>query len=1642
MLPGLHALPAKVVEHYGTPPSVASFSLSAGGDGASWDQFWGLLSSGSGTLDTHHVRVQAREQADRIEAVEEASDSAPTPAASEVTMLEYLFHAYDKFAVVGAAVAVKEGLDKVAMHVAVVLDHAGGNASRDSLQQRVGRYVDGIERRLAEGYKPGIAGLNLARNLVVLPTAAIAESWVPGPGGHVPGASDVALDAAMRSWLASAAGTAQRMGSWVRQLICLLPLQIACAEDNSFVLMADGVQRSQHVRSTQEAVDAISFGLLDAVLDSWWGEIAVVSSMGKQSTGKSYTLNHLFGTSFQISGACCTDSCWMGLCQVGRVLFVILDFEGLGSFERTEQEDMLLAVFDAAVSNYTLFKTEFCLDRDLEAMFSRFQSGTGLLKGDERLFKGCFCIVVKDVPDRDIHSVNQEFHAKIAMSTRPRAGREVADNFIKEMYGGEFAVFPFPPLGRPEFYSSLKTMFAVIARRPKQFTSGGASFSSFMKHLMSKLILKDWTTLEGQSPDASDGALVEEAALSSLDTGQVVGSPELASALPDGQGVGIPAVQVPDNLIVLRGREQEALIQKLLEVYCKDVEVEQPRWEAAFPAFVKAVVERRCSRVQEWVEANLMRLQGPDGRLDDCAVRFMDDVASKLQVLRNEWQLCGSSCSHCFMSCLLPKSHAAAEHTCMGLHTCKSTCSFCEEAAAHKGSAHPLLHKCEEKMGHGGTHCCKQKPHTCQARCDMAGLLNCNHRCSLKAGHERLVGEGGHVCNSPVHLCGAPCSASNCGGRCQIVHDKAHTVHKCAEVMCLHACAVRGCTYTCSSRDHFHHTSLSQLYLAEAGGAGPSSASQGAAEDDDGMHFCGREHPCAEPCESEGICRLSIQHVNKVQEDVFIGARSTFTYTTVAEANGKREECAIRVPPFKLCHEGPHTHSLDPRVVHTCGAKCPTCLYFCELPFGHAGNHRGAHGMMRTCRWVSDRDDIDVGERKYVRGESGHAEMCNMLCQAMGQGHIHVMTCDADDPKQCTHSSRDGRRHETCRYGPDEDVPKDELTHAHYWETIGWHDSCSAAEREVFAKCSHQCDPRQHEEEGALPSFCVLGLWHDPADQARQPWQDLLQAVSRFVAERVSKGAPDLVSVVIYNHLAIVQCEGVPIANCPVNSLPFRGGATDFALALSTAGDIIARVHAREGGTYTPLLLFMSDGQEKSGTAEMNQLRTRFGPDGLLVYTVGFGSCEFSMLQSLAQTGQGIFEESVDGIALGDTFVRIASSMVQRASLMPSRQRRRTTPQGVPEFMATIPHPFPPGLAPGLRSMASGKMLEACRMFERVHAAAAPGAVTDAQLLLLHRAQEHAYAKLFLDMDCGPDTFWPWFKDQAAEIVARTQQALGAQAGAEDSNSQPVALDVAARWRDTVAKTGVAIPAMDKLLEMTGLEPVKEQFLGIYHWVCIAQRRGESVHEKRLNVVLAGNPGTGKTTVARLYGEFLVSLGVLSGSAMEETTGARLVQEGVDELKELLEAIDEGGGVLFIDEAYQVNPKSEMYGQRVLNYLLEEVENKIGKLVVALAGYKSKMEALFEHNEGLPERFPYKFAFEDYEDSELMAMLQKRIVKKIPSPDLSIEGGMDGKPMRILHDPPPGPWPRQGGLWQRARGGQPVGQDHGAAGDAACWRGG
>ena len=94
------------------------------------------------------------------------------------------------------------------------------------------------------------------------------------------------------------------------------------------------------------------------------------------------------------------------------------------------------------------------------------------------------------------------------------------------------------------------------------------------------------------------------------------------------------------------------------------------------------------------------------------------------------------------------------------------------------------------------------------------------------------------------------------------------------------------------------------------------------------------------------------------------------------------------------------------------------------------------------------------------------------------------------------------------------------------------------------------------------------------------------------------------------------------------------------------------------------------------------------------------------------------------------------------------------------------------------------------------------------------------------------------------------------------------------------------------------------------------KERGRNLKDKQYNVRFYGNPGTGKTTVARMYAELLKEVGVLPGSAVVETNGAALVNGGLTELKKQLKELEKGG-VLFVDEAYQIRPSKNPMGAQV-----------------------------------------------------------------------------------------------------------------------------
>ncbi|MBL3731659.1 AAA family ATPase [Lysinibacillus sp. HST-98] len=187
---------------------------------------------------------------------------------------------------------------------------------------------------------------------------------------------------------------------------------------------------------------------------------------------------------------------------------------------------------------------------------------------------------------------------------------------------------------------------------------------------------------------------------------------------------------------------------------------------------------------------------------------------------------------------------------------------------------------------------------------------------------------------------------------------------------------------------------------------------------------------------------------------------------------------------------------------------------------------------------------------------------------------------------------------------------------------------------------------------------------------------------------------------------------------------------------------------------------------------------------------------------------------------------------------------------------------------------------------------------------------------------------------------------------------------------------------LDELNALVGLEKVKNkvQDLIIYQKVQ-SMRREKNLHSVKntLHLAFTGNPGTGKTTVARIVGRIYKQIGLLSKGHFVEVSRTDLIAgyQGQTALK-VKKVIEQAkGGVLFIDEAYSIteNDQSDSYGRECLTELTKALEDYREDLVVIVAGYTEPMNKFFESNPGLKSRFNTFIEFEDYSVNELDKIL-------------------------------------------------------------------
>jgi len=169
-----------------------------------------------------------------------------------------------------------------------------------------------------------------------------------------------------------------------------------------------------------------------------------------------------------------------------------------------------------------------------------------------------------------------------------------------------------------------------------------------------------------------------------------------------------------------------------------------------------------------------------------------------------------------------------------------------------------------------------------------------------------------------------------------------------------------------------------------------------------------------------------------------------------------------------------------------------------------------------------------------------------------------------------------------------------------------------------------------------------------------------------------------------------------------------------------------------------------------------------------------------------------------------------------------------------------------------------------------------------------------------------------------------------------------------------------------------------------------------------LNVhfVFAGNPGTGKTTVARLLGAIFRAMGLLAGGHVVEVDRKDLVGAYVGHTApKTNKAIDRAlGGILFIDEAYTL--ARDVFGQEAIDTLLKRMEDDRGKFIVIVAGYKEEMEQFLDANPGLRSRFTKRIDFEDYRAEELKQIFLHMVAEK----GMRLGEGVEEGVQRVMED--------------------------------------
>ncbi|KAI6101004.1 hypothetical protein EV401DRAFT_1890426 [Pisolithus croceorrhizus] len=504
-----------------------------------------------------------------------------------------------------------------------------------------------------------------------------------------------------------------RAGEWVVNFLCLIPIHIAVTKDNRFIPLKDGVYSPSLERELLGAginriVDSISSDGMSRSFSPIWRQSArVVSSMGEQSVGKSYALNHLVDTSFAGSAMRTTEGVWMSVTPTEKELIVALDFEdcsrvGVHSIERSAQEDTLLVLFNTAISNLVLFRNNFALSRDITGLFQSFQSSATVLdpKENPSLFQSTLVIIIKDVVEADKVEIGREFSLKFEKIVQD----EQEANFITRLHAEFYKLFTKvkrcldqQPVTHPtagEFLHEMKTLMAklkvcipILDVIPLFKTVSGQRLGGYVSYVLPLIFVWDPYKLFTETMASHRAQLL----LSMLPNALMYGLQEIEPEPEPLRNIDtdIP-IQFPDTslqfFLAVGGFSQSETREQALTALRNSWDQHETRqhlpdleWADSLSEYLEQIINLRIDHTGH---ASIEELR-----------RTFENATVDL---RSNVQFCRLQCASCQLLCIQSRFHDGPHH-CRTDHVCIHQCDFCKESTGESRA-------CSMIGGHAGKH--------------------------------------------------------------------------------------------------------------------------------------------------------------------------------------------------------------------------------------------------------------------------------------------------------------------------------------------------------------------------------------------------------------------------------------------------------------------------------------------------------------------------------------------------------------------------------------------------------------------------------------------------------------------------------------------------------------------------------------------------------------------------------------------------------------------------------------------------------------------------------------------------------------------------------------------------------------------------